>query len=142
MPKTKSIRKKATKPTPPKEEEKKIKAELITLDRGTDGQYITCLNHYYNTDPNRWFTTDDAVILLRKLVSKSSLEKYRRYNKDDQGERGPQFHPFSARVIKYKARWLVRFREGLPWEKPVVELKPQYTVTASNIPSKASAISK
>ena len=121
---------------------KKIKAELITLDRGTDGDYIICLNYYYNKDPNRWFTTDDSVILLNKLISKSSLEKYRRHNKDDEGERGPQYHPFSARVIKYKARWLVRFREGLPWEKPVVELKQQYTVTASNIPLKASAISK
>lgn len=131
MPKTKT-----------KKEEKKPKPELITLDRGTDGDYIICLNYYYNKDPNRWFTTDDSVILLNKLISKSSLEKYRRHNKDDEGERGPQYHPFSARVIKYKARWLVRFREGLPWEKPVVELKQQYTVTASNIPLVVASKSK
>jgi len=123
---------------PKKKEVKKIKEKNITLDRGTDGKFIKCLNYYYNLNPDRMFTTDDAVILLDGLISKSMLEKNRRFNKDDEGERGPQYVPISDRVVKYKARWLMRYREGLPWEKPVVELKPQYTVTASNIPLKAA----
>jgi hypothetical protein len=122
-----------------KEEKKKpIKEKNFSLDRGTDGGFIVCLNHYYNIDPNRWFTTWDEVKLLNGAVSKSSLEKWRKYNKDDGDERGPQYHPFSPKVVKYKARWLVRFREGLPWEKPVVELPHHFAVTASNIPQKKS----
>ena len=53
-------------------------------------------------------------------------------------QRGPQYYPFSPKVVKYKARWLVRFREGLPWENPVVELSHHFAVTASNIPQKKS----
>lgn len=122
-----------------KEEKKKpIKEKNFSLDRGDDGQFIKCLNYYYNNDPNRWFTTWDATYLLNGAASKSSLEKWRTNNKDDKGERGPQYWEFSPKVVKYKARWLVRFREGLPWEKPVVELSHQYAVTASNIPQKKS----
>jgi len=120
------------------EKEKPIKEKNFTLDYGDDGQFIKCLNYYYNIDPNRWFTTWDATYLLNGAVSKSSLEKWRSENKDDDGERGPQCHQFSPKVVKYKARWLVRFREGLPWEKPVVELPHHFAVTASNIPQKKS----
>ena len=45
-----------------KEEKKKpIKEKNFTLDRGTDGNFIVRLNYYYNNDPNRWFTTWDAI---------------------------------------------------------------------------------
>lgn len=119
--------------------EKPIKEKNYTLDRGTDGKFIDCLNYYYNEDPNRWFTTDDAVKLLRGMASKSSLEKWRSHNRDDNDQRGPQYRIFSPKVVKYKAKWLVRFREGLPWENPVVELSHHFTVTASNIPQKKSS---
>lgn len=124
--------------------EKPIKEKNFTLDRGNDGGFIEDLNYYYNDNPNRWFTTWDAVKLLKGMVSKSSLEKWRRYNNDDgaviegKGQRGPQYYTFSPKVVKYKALWLVRFREGLPWENPVVELPHHFAVTASNIPQKKS----
>lgn len=132
-----------------KEEKKKpIKEKNFTLDRGTDGGFIVDLNYYYNNDPNRWFTTWDAVKLLDGMVSKSSLEKWRIHNREDgafiegKDQRGPQYYPLSPKVVKYKARWLVRFREGLPWENPVVELSHHFAVTASNIPQKKSQSSK
>jgi len=114
----------------------KIVKELkITLDRGTDGKYIKDLNYYYNINPERQVTTDDAVLLLNNIISKSTLERNRRDNKDDEGERGPQYRILTARVVVYKILWLMRFREGLAWIKQDTELKPSYAVTATNIPS-------
>lgn len=117
------------------EKPKVIKQPKITLDRGNDGDYIKDLNYYYNINPERPVTTDDAVILLNGLISKSTLERNRRDNKDDEGTRGPQYRILTARVVTYKILWLMRFREGLGWIKPETELKPSYTVIATNIPS-------
>jgi len=117
------------------EKPKVIKELKITLDRGTDGKYIKDLNYYYNINPERQVTTDDAVLLLNNIISKSTLERNRRDNKDDQGERGPQYRILTARVVVYKILWLMRFREGLGWIKQETELKPSYAVTATNIPS-------
>ena len=114
---------------------KVIKELKITLDRGTDGKYIKDLNYYYNINPERQVTTDDAVLLLNNIISKSTLERNRRDNKDDEGERGPQYRILTARVVVYKILWLMRFREGLGWIKQETELKPSYAVTATNIPS-------
>ena len=116
---------------------KQIKELNLSLDRGTDGKTIKDLNYYYNINPERMVTTDDAVILLAGLCSKSTLEKNRKFNKDDDGERGPQYRKISERVVKYKVLWLMRFREGLSWIKEGTELKHHYTVTASNIPQVA-----
>ena len=113
---------------------KQIKELNITLDPGTDGKRIKDLNYYYNINPERMVTTDDAVLLLAGLCSKSTLEKSRKFNPDDAGERGPQYRKISARVVKYKVLWLMRYREGLSWIKEETELKHHYTVTASNIP--------
>jgi len=113
---------------------KQIKELKITLDRGTDGKWIKDLNYYYNVNPDRTVTTDDAVLLLNNIISKSTLERNRRDNKDDAGERGPQSRSISPRVVVYKIMWLMRYREGLAWIKIEDELKPSYTVTASNIP--------
>jgi len=114
---------------------KQIKELKITLERGTDGKWIKDLNYYYNQDPERQVSTDDAVILLNNLVSKSTLERNRRDNKDDNGSRGPQYRKLTERVVIYKILWLMRFREGLAWIKVEQELKPSYAVTATNIPS-------
>jgi hypothetical protein len=113
---------------------KQIKELKITLDRGTDGKWIKDLNYYYNINPERQVTTDDAVLLLNNIISKSTLERNRRDNKDDDGERGPQNRTLSPRVVVYKILWLMRYREGLSWIKIENELKPSYTITASNIP--------
>jgi hypothetical protein len=113
---------------------KQIKELKITLDRGTDGKWIKDLNYYYNVNPDRTVTTDDAVLLLNNIISKSTLERNRRDNKDDDCTRGPQYRTLSARVVVYKIMWLMRYREGLAWIKIEDELKPSYTVTASNIP--------
>ena len=112
-----------------------IKELKITLDRGTDGKYIKCLNYYYNNNRDRTVTTDDAVLLLNNIISKSTLERNRRDNKDDDGCRGPQYRAISPRVVIYKVEWLMRYREGLAWIKIENELKPSYAVTANNIPS-------
>lgn len=117
------------------EKPKTIKELKITLDRGTDGKYIKDLNYYYNVNPERQVTTDDAVLLLNNIISKSTLERNRRDNKDDDGTRGPQYRTISPRVVVYKILWLMRFREGLAWIKKETELKPSYAVTATNIPS-------
>jgi hypothetical protein len=114
---------------------KQIKELKITLERGTDGKWIKDLNYYYNQDPERQVSTDDAVMLLNNLVSKSTLERNRRDNKDDNGSRGPQYRKLTERVVIYKILWLMRFREGLAWIKVEQELKPSYAVTATNIPS-------
>jgi len=114
---------------------KQIKELKITLERGTDGKWIKDLNYYYNQDPERQVSTDDAVMLLNNLVSKSTLERNRRDNKDDNGSRGPQYRKLTERVVIYKILWLMRFREGLAWIKVQQELKPSYAVTATNIPS-------
>ena len=114
---------------------KQIKELKITLERGTDGKWIKDLNYYYNQDPERQVSTDDAVMLLNNLVSKSTLERNRRDNKDDNGARGPQYRKLTERVVIYKILWLMRFREGLAWIKVEQELKPSYAVTATNIPS-------
>lgn len=114
---------------------KQIKELKITLDRGTDGKWIKDLNYYYNANPERQVTTDDAVMLLNNIISKSTLERNRRDNKDDDGSRGPQYRKISDRVVIYKILWLMRFREGLAWIKVEQELKPSYAVTATNIPS-------
>ena len=113
---------------------KQIKELKITLDRGNDGKWIKDLNYYYNVNPDRTVSTDDAVLLLNNIISKSTLERNRRENKDDAGDRGPQYRSISARVVVYKILWLMRYREGLAWIKIESELKPSYTVTASNIP--------
>ena len=114
---------------------KVIKELKITLDRGTDGKYIKDLNYYYNINPERTVSTDDAVLLLNNIIWKSTLERNRRDNKDDDGTRGPQYRTISPRVVVYKILWLMRFREGLAWIKQEQELKTSYTVTATNIPS-------
>jgi len=114
---------------------KQINELKITLDRGSDGKYIKDLNYYYNINPDRTVSTDDAVLLLNNMISKSTLERNRRDNKDDNGDRGPQNRSISPRVVVYKVLWLMRYREGLCWIKIENELKPSYTVTASNIPS-------
>ena len=114
---------------------KQIKELKITLERGTDGKWIKDLNYYYNQDPERQVSTDDAVMLLNNLVSKSTLERNRRDNKDDNGSRGPQYRKLTEGVVIYKILWLMRFREGLAWIKVEQELKPSYAVTATNIPS-------
>ena len=116
---------------------KKIKVENITLDRGTDGNTIKDLNYYYNINPERYVTTSDAVILLAGLCSKSTLEKNRKFNKDDDGERGPQYYKKSERKVLYKILWLIRYREGLGWLKEETELKQHYAVTALNISQEA-----
>jgi len=114
---------------------KQIKELKITLERGTDGKWNKDVNYYYNQDPERQVSTDDAVMLLNNLVSKSTLERNRRDNKDDNGSRGPQYRKLTERVVIYKILWLMRFREGLAWIKVEQELKPSYAVTATNIPS-------
>ena len=126
--------KKATKKSTVIELPKQIKELKITLDRGTDGKWIKDLNYYYNINLDRAVTTDDAVLLLNNIISKSTLERNRRENKDDDGDRGPQYRTISPRVVVYKIVWLMRYREGLSWIKLESELKPSYTVTASNIP--------
>jgi len=126
----KSVKKKA----PVVQIPKQIKELKITLDRGNDGKWIKDLNYYYNVNPDRAVTTDDAVLLLNNIISKSTLERNRRDNKDDDGDRGPQYRSISPRVVVYKILWLMRYREGLAWIKLESELKPSYTVTASNIP--------
>ena len=138
MPKSKTIKAKTAAKTSnivELEKPKVIKELKITLDRGTDGKYIKDLNYYYNINPERQVTTDDAVLLLNNIISKSTLERNRRDNKDDEGERGPQYRILTARVVVYKILWLMRFREGLAWIKQDTELKPSYAVTATNIPS-------
>ena len=125
---------KEKKPTKPKQ----IKELKYTLDRGTDGNKIKDLNYYYNVDPDRYVTTDDAVILLNGQISKSSLEKYRKFNKDDDGERGPQYWIKSERKVLYKILWLMRYREGISaWIKEEPKLKHHYAITALNIPQEA-----
>lgn len=126
--------KKATKKSTVIKLPKQIKELKITLDRGTDGKWIKDLNYYYNINLDRAVTTDDAVLLLNNIISKSTLERNRRENKDDDGDRGPQYRTISPRVVVYKIVWLMRYREGLSWIKLESELKPSYTVTASNIP--------
>ena len=116
---------------------KQIKELNITLDAGTDGKRIKDLNYYYNVNPERMVTTDDAVLLLAGLCSKSTLEKNRKFNPDDDGKRGPQYRKISERVVKYKVLWLMRYREGLGWIEEETELKHHYAVTASNIPPAA-----
>ena len=116
---------------------KQIKELKITLDVGTDGNRIKDLNYYFNIDPNRFVTTDDTVILLKGQISKSTLEKNRKWNKDDAGERGPQYWIKSQRKVLYKINWLMRYREGLGWIKEEPQLKQHYAVTALNIPQEA-----
>ena len=116
---------------------KKIKELNITLDRCTDGNFITDLNYYYNINPERYVTTDDADVLLKGLCSKSTLEKNRRFNIDDDDKRGPQYYRKSPRKVVYKILWLVRYREGLDWIEEKPELKQHYAVTARNIPQVA-----
>jgi len=116
---------------------KQTKELKITLDVGTDGNRIKDLNYYFNIDPNRFVTTDDTVILLKGQISKSTLEKNRKWNKDDAGERGPQCWIKSQRKILYKILWLMRYREGLGWIKELPQLKQHYAVTALNIPQEA-----
>ena len=106
----------------------------VSLDKKPDGTWNTSID-YYNQDPERQVSTDDAVMLLNNLVSKSTLERNRRDNKDDNGSRGPQYRKLTERVVIYKILWLMRFREGLAWIKVQQELKPSYAVTATNIPS-------
>ena len=119
------------------EKPKQIKELKITLDVGTDGNRIKDLNYYFNIDPNRFVTTDDTVILLKGQISKSTLEKCRSENKDDAGERGPQYWIKSERKVLYKILWLMRYREGLGWIKEEPKLKHHYAVTALNIPQEA-----
>ena len=119
------------------EKPKKIKELKVTLDKGTDGNPIKDLNYYYNINPERLVTTDDADVLLNGLCSKSTLEKMRRDNKDDDGERGPQYWIKSPRKVMYKILWLMRYREGLFWITDKPELKQHYAVTAGNIPQAA-----
>ena len=61
----------------------------------------------------------------------------RRDNKDDDGERGPQYWIKSPRKVMYKILWLMRYREGLFWITDKPELKQHYAVTAGNIPQAA-----
>ena len=117
---------------------KKTKELKITLDPGTDGKRIKDLNYYFNVDLERYVTTDDAVVLLKGMLSKSTLEKNRKWNKDDAGERGPQYWIKSPRKVVYKILWLMRYREGITaWIKEVPKLKQHYAVTALNIPQEA-----
>ena len=120
------------------EKPKKCKQLKVTLDKGTDGNPIKDLNYYYEINPERLVTTDDADLLLNGLCSKSTLEKYRRYNKDDHGERGPQYWIKSKRKVMYKILWLMRYREGITaWIKEEPTLKQHYAVTALNISQEA-----
>ena len=64
--------KKATKKSTVIELPKQIKELKITLDRGTDGKWIKDLNYYYNINSDRSVTTDDAVLLLNNIISKST----------------------------------------------------------------------
>ena len=120
------------------EKPKQIKEPKCTLDAGTDGKRIKDLNYYFNIDPERYVTTDDAVVLLKGMISKSTLEKNRKFNKDDDGERGPQYWIKSPRKVVYKILWLMRYREGIiAWIKEIPKLKQHYAVTALNIPQEA-----
>ena len=117
---------------------KQIKEPKYTLDRGTDGNKIKDLNYYYEINSERYVTTDDAVLLLAGLASKSTLEKNRKFNKDDHAERGPQYWIKSPRKVVYKILWLMRYREGITeWIKEKPKLKQHYAVTALNIPEQA-----
>ena len=114
-----------------KDKEKKKTPLNITLDKGSDGQYITNIEHYKGKDLERMLTIDDCCILAKKFMSKRSFVRWRGINKDleRKDKIGPEYTVYGQRIYRIKVIWLLRFIKGLNWEP---ELSAPVSATQSN----------
>ena len=97
------------------------------LKRDSKGLIIRDLTKY---DPEQWVTIQEALKLLPDLLVERTWEDWRSKNRDSGSELGPQNRTFGVRCIKTKIKWLIRYENGLPWEK---EHLPQETQQAAII---------